>query len=118
MKDSVEKIFEENKNQRKQIEELQYKLLKDKFNRELNQTIKIEGIPVVKLIFNDGNFKIIRKIVTNLIEVEKCIILTANMWGIYRKEWMGVALKTKWTIIIGITVILMSVVLVGIGNSL
>ncbi len=46
------------------------------------------------------------------------IILTANMWGIYRREWKGVAPKTKWTITIGIAVILFSVVLVGIGNSM
>ncbi|MCK5103302.1 MAG: L-rhamnose/proton symporter RhaT [Cyclobacteriaceae bacterium] len=46
------------------------------------------------------------------------IILTANMWGIYRKEWKGVATKTKWTITAGIFVILLSVVLVGIGNSM
>jgi L-rhamnose-H+ transport protein len=46
------------------------------------------------------------------------IILTANMWGIYRKEWNGVAKKTKWTITAGIAVILLAVVLVGIGNSL
>jgi L-rhamnose-H+ transport protein len=46
------------------------------------------------------------------------IILTANVWGIYRKEWKGVARKTKWTIIAGISVILLSVFLVGIGNSL
>lgn len=46
------------------------------------------------------------------------IILTANMWGIYRKEWDGVAAKTKWTITAGIAVILLSVVLVGIGNSM
>lgn len=46
------------------------------------------------------------------------IILTANLWGIYRKEWKGVATKTKWTITIGIAVILLSVVLVGIGNSM
>ncbi len=46
------------------------------------------------------------------------IILTANMWGIYRKEWKGVAPKTKLTIIIGIAVILASVALVGIGNSM
>lgn len=46
------------------------------------------------------------------------IILTANMWGVYRKEWKGVATKTKWTITIGIMVILLSVVLVGIGNSM
>ncbi len=46
------------------------------------------------------------------------IILTANMWGIYRKEWKGVAPKTKWTITAGIAVILLAVVLVGIGNSM
>ena len=46
------------------------------------------------------------------------IILTANMWGIYRNEWKGVASKTKWTIITGISVIILSVFLVGIGNSM
>ncbi len=46
------------------------------------------------------------------------IILTANMWGIYRREWTGVSLKTKRTITLGIIVILSSVALVGIGNSL
>ncbi|MHA1563031.1 MAG: DHHA1 domain-containing protein, partial [Promethearchaeota archaeon] len=79
LKDSVEKLFEDNKDQRKLIEELQYNVLKDEFYREIKQTQRIEGIPIVKLIFNDGNFKIIRKIVTDLIEVEKCIILTVNI---------------------------------------
>jgi L-rhamnose-H+ transport protein len=46
------------------------------------------------------------------------IILTANLWGIYRKEWKGVAIKTKRIITSGIIVIILSVVLVGIGNSL
>lgn len=46
------------------------------------------------------------------------IILTANMWGIYRKEWKGVAPKTKLTITVGIAIILLSVALVGIGNSM
>ncbi len=46
------------------------------------------------------------------------IILTANLWGIYRKEWTGVAPKTKWTISAGIAVIILSVFLVGIGNSM
>jgi len=46
------------------------------------------------------------------------IILTANMWGIYRKEWSGVTSKTKGTIATGIALILLSVVLVGIGNSM
>jgi len=46
------------------------------------------------------------------------IILTANMWGIYRNEWKGVSKKTKLTIITGISVIILSVFLVGIGNSM
>ena len=46
------------------------------------------------------------------------IILTANMWGIYLKEWSGVSKKTLQTFIIGIAVIMLSIVLVGIGNSL
>lgn len=46
------------------------------------------------------------------------IILTANLWGIYRNEWKGVATKTKWTITGGIIVIILSVFLVGIGNSM
>lgn len=46
------------------------------------------------------------------------IILTANMWGIVRKEWKGTSAKTKRTITLGITVILLSVFLVGIGNSM
>jgi L-rhamnose-H+ transport protein len=46
------------------------------------------------------------------------IILTANMWGIYRKEWKGVTARTKLTITLGILVILLSVALVGIGNSM
>jgi L-rhamnose-H+ transport protein len=46
------------------------------------------------------------------------IILTANMWGIVRKEWHGTSKKTKITFIIGIAVIIGSVFLVGIGNSI
>lgn len=46
------------------------------------------------------------------------IILTANLWGIYRKEWTGVSPKTKGTIITGISVIILAVFLVGIGNSM
>lgn len=46
------------------------------------------------------------------------IILTANMWGLYNKEWKGVSKKTFKTFVIGISVILLSVAIVGIGNSL
>ncbi|MBT1705607.1 L-rhamnose/proton symporter RhaT [Chryseosolibacter indicus] len=46
------------------------------------------------------------------------IILISNLWGIYLKEWKGVASKTRYTIIAGIVTILISVFLVGYGNSL
>lgn len=46
------------------------------------------------------------------------IILTANMWGLVLKEWAGVSKKTKSTIVIGIITIIISVLIVGYGNSL
>ncbi len=45
------------------------------------------------------------------------IILTANMWGLYNKEWKGVSPSTFRTFVLGIAVILLSVVIVAIGNS-
>ncbi len=46
------------------------------------------------------------------------IILIANMWGILLNEWKGVSKKTTRTIITGIVTIILSVMLVGYGNSL
>ncbi|HXB09732.1 MAG TPA: L-rhamnose/proton symporter RhaT [Puia sp.] len=46
------------------------------------------------------------------------IILVANMWGFALKEWKGVSTKTRTTILLGILAILLSVWLVGYGNSL
>jgi L-rhamnose-H+ transport protein len=46
------------------------------------------------------------------------IILVANFWGMVLKEWKGVSLKTKATITAGIFAIIVSVLLVGFGNSL
>ena len=46
------------------------------------------------------------------------IILTANAWGLILKEWAGVSKKTKTTVIIGIITIIVSVLIVGYGNSL
>ena len=45
------------------------------------------------------------------------IILISNMWGIILNEWKGVSKKTFTTIIIGIAVIILSVIVVGYGNS-
>ncbi|MHA8052159.1 L-rhamnose/proton symporter RhaT [Aquirufa sp. OSTEICH-129A] len=46
------------------------------------------------------------------------IILTSNFWGLYFKEWKGVSQQTLRTVMAGIVVILVSVIIVGIGNSL
>lgn len=46
------------------------------------------------------------------------IILVANMWGIYLKEWHNVSAKTTRTIVIGILIIIASVFIVGYGNSI
>jgi len=46
------------------------------------------------------------------------IILTANFWGFYLKEWSGVSKRTLRTFGWGIALIILSIVLVGIGNSL
>lgn len=46
------------------------------------------------------------------------IILTANFWGFYLKEWTGVSKRTFNTFLLGIGLILASIVIVGIGNSL
>jgi L-rhamnose-H+ transport protein len=46
------------------------------------------------------------------------IILVANMWGIVLREWSGVSKRTKTTITVGIATIILSVLLVGYGNSI
>ncbi|TDW96862.1 L-rhamnose/proton symporter RhaT [Dinghuibacter silviterrae] len=46
------------------------------------------------------------------------IILVANAWGLALKEWKGVSRRTKTTIALGIGAILLSVVIVGVGNAL
>jgi L-rhamnose-H+ transport protein len=46
------------------------------------------------------------------------IIMVANSWGLVLKEWKGVSKKTLRTITIGIITIVLSVLIVGYGNSL
>ncbi len=46
------------------------------------------------------------------------IILIANGWGIILKEWKGVSKKTRTTIILGISTIILSVLVVGYGNAI
>lgn len=46
------------------------------------------------------------------------IILVSSMWGLFLKEWKGVGRKTFTTILAGIFTIILSVLIVGYGNSL
>lgn len=46
------------------------------------------------------------------------IILIANIWGLVLKEWKAVSRKTYGTVIAGILVLILSVFIVGYGNSL
>jgi L-rhamnose-H+ transport protein len=46
------------------------------------------------------------------------IILVSSMWGIAFNEWKGVSRRTFRTILFGIFIIILSVLLVGWGNSM
>ena len=46
------------------------------------------------------------------------IILVANFWGLALNEWKGVSKKTFTTVIAGISIIILSVIIVGYGNSI
>jgi L-rhamnose-H+ transport protein len=46
------------------------------------------------------------------------IILTANLWGLALNEWSAVSTSTKKTFITGLAFILLSIVIVGIGNGI
>ncbi|WP_343673797.1 L-rhamnose/proton symporter RhaT [Chitinophaga sp.] len=46
------------------------------------------------------------------------IIMISSLWGITLKEWKGVSQETFKTILVGVLTIVISVLLVGYGNSL
>ncbi|WP_158827482.1 L-rhamnose/proton symporter RhaT [Mucilaginibacter lacusdianchii] len=46
------------------------------------------------------------------------IILIANIWGLVLKEWKGVSRKSLITVVVGIATIILSVLIVGYGNSI
>ncbi|HRQ51302.1 MAG TPA: L-rhamnose/proton symporter RhaT [Agriterribacter sp.] len=46
------------------------------------------------------------------------IIIFSNLWGIYLKEWEHINRKTKRCLWSGITLLIISVVLIGIGNKI
>jgi len=46
------------------------------------------------------------------------IILIANVWGLLLNEWKGVSKKAMYTVVAGIVTIILSVMVVGYGNSI
>lgn len=46
------------------------------------------------------------------------IILVANVWGLVLKEWTAVSKKTFRTVLLGIACIILSIIIVGYGNSI
>jgi L-rhamnose-H+ transport protein len=46
------------------------------------------------------------------------IILVANVWGLVLKEWSAVSKKTLYTVLAGILFIIISIMIVGYGNSI
>lgn len=46
------------------------------------------------------------------------IILVANVWGLFLKEWKGVSKKAYATVVAGIAIIIISVLVVGYGNNI
>lgn len=44
------------------------------------------------------------------------IIIFSNMWGLILKEWQGVGRRTIRTILFGLLVLILSTVLIGLGN--
>ena len=46
------------------------------------------------------------------------IIIFSTLWGLYFKEWKGSSKKTMSTLWLGLGVIILSTIIIGIGNSL
>jgi len=46
------------------------------------------------------------------------IIVFSNLWGMYFKEWKGVGAQTRRTVWLGIAVLILSTVVIGVGNYL
>ncbi|MEN8187566.1 MAG: L-rhamnose/proton symporter RhaT [Bacteroidota bacterium] len=46
------------------------------------------------------------------------IILFSNLWGLYFKEWKGVHKKTMSTLLFGLAVIILSILMIGLSNTL
>jgi L-rhamnose-H+ transport protein len=46
------------------------------------------------------------------------IIIFSNLWGIYLKEWENINKKTKIYLWAGIVLLIISVVLIGVGNKM
>ncbi|MFA7172981.1 MAG: L-rhamnose/proton symporter RhaT [Kiritimatiellia bacterium] len=46
------------------------------------------------------------------------IIIFSNLWGLVLREWKGVDTKTRWYLWLGITALVISVIMIGVGDGL
>lgn len=46
------------------------------------------------------------------------IIIFSNLWGLYFKEWQGAHKKTMSTLFLGLTVLILSILMIGLSNYL
>ena len=46
------------------------------------------------------------------------IIIFSTLWGLYFKEWKGVSKKTMRTLWLGLGVIILSTIIIGVGNNI
>ncbi|MDW3211991.1 MAG: L-rhamnose/proton symporter RhaT [Reichenbachiella sp.] len=46
------------------------------------------------------------------------IIFFSNLWGIIYKEWNGASSKTKWILALGLTIVMVSILMIGLANTI
>ncbi|MEO9968169.1 MAG: L-rhamnose/proton symporter RhaT [Reichenbachiella sp.] len=46
------------------------------------------------------------------------IIFFSNLWGILYKEWVGASRKTMWVLALGLTIVMVSILMIGLANTI
>lgn len=46
------------------------------------------------------------------------IIFFSNLWGIIYKEWVGASRKTMWILALGLTIVMVSILMIGLANTI
>ncbi|WP_420582312.1 L-rhamnose/proton symporter RhaT [Reichenbachiella sp.] len=46
------------------------------------------------------------------------IIFFSNLWGIIYKEWVGASKQTMWILALGLTIVMVSILMIGLANTI